>query len=96
MAWLQRITDFPGDFAGIQEPFGKLTFAMGAPADMALFSRTSDDMKHEIFLLSPAATHLADALGGVWTETDPFEHGWALLAGHADIHDRLGLRFPSL
>lgn len=67
--------------------------ALKAPTEFALFYRTSDNYKNEIFLLSPGASRLAASLGGgTWTDAgDPRAFGWSLLVGHADAFNQFGL-----
>jgi hypothetical protein len=94
MGWKQCTTAFPGDL-GIQEAFETLFFALGAPLGMALFSRTTEDFKNEIFLLTPDAAKHSDLLPGEWADAgDPSEHGWSLLVGGDDPLNRFGLQTP--
>lgn len=63
-----------------------------APADCALFSRTSDDFESEIFLLSPSAAKWADALGGVWVDApEALQHRWSILVAAGDVQKVLGI-----
>lgn len=95
--WKQAVTPFPGDFAGIQDPFDQAFMAAGAPLDAALFSRTSSDTKSEIFLVSPAAVPFIRMMAGDWTEAlNPSLFGWTLLVGSGNPHERLGIRSPRL
>ncbi|MGO4619016.1 hypothetical protein AB4Z34_05240 [Ensifer sp. 2YAB10] len=66
--------------------------ALGAPEDMALFCRSTPDFQSEIFLLSPAASRLASALGGNWEDVDPFDRSWQLLVASGDPEKRFGIR----
>ncbi len=91
--WKQCITPYPGDFEGIQDRFELLFTALGGPKEMALFSRTTDDRKHEIFLLSPAAAHLGEHLNGDWTDaTDALDHGWTVLVANGDAYEMFCIR----
>jgi len=58
---------------------------------MALFSRTSDDFQHEIYLLSPATTGFSDGLGGEWTDCNPFENKWAVCMANGDVKETFGI-----
>jgi hypothetical protein len=94
MGWKQCTTALPDDLA-IQDSFEALFFALGAPLGMALFSRTTDDFKNEIFLLTPDAAKHSGALPGEWADAgDPSEHGWSLLVGGDDPLKRFGLQTP--
>ena len=94
--WKQCATLFPGDFEGIQDPFETLFTALRAPPEMALFSRTTNDLKHQIFLLTPEAAVHSPALRGDWLDAgDPTQHRWSLLVGHADAFERFGLQPPN-
>ena len=94
MCWKQCTTPFLSDL-GIQEEFDTLFFALGAPEGMALFCRTSDNFKNNIFLLTPDAAKYSDGLPGEWVDAgDPSVHGWSLLVGSHDPHKRFGLQTP--
>jgi hypothetical protein len=91
--WKQCVTAYPGNFAGIQDTFETLFLAQGAPDNMALFSRTSDDFEHEIFLVSPAAAALTDYLEGEWTDApDALDHVWSLLIANGNVSEKFGIR----
>ena len=63
---------------------------------MAPFSRTTDDRKHEIFLLSPAAAYLSADLNGKWTEAlDVFDHQWTVLVANGDAREQFGILISS-
>ncbi len=89
--WKQRVTKFPGNAEGIFERFEALFMAAGAPKEMALFSRTSSDFEHEIYLLSPAASRFASAIGGDWTDCDPFGKGWTICIANGDVRETFGI-----
>jgi hypothetical protein len=91
--WKQCITPYPGDFKGIQDKFEIVFMALGAPEEMALFSRTTADRKHEIFLLSPAAAGMAEHLDGEWTDApDALDHAWGMLVANGDARKLLGVQ----
>jgi hypothetical protein len=92
--WKQCITGFPGNFKGIQDRFDAIFMALVAPKEMALFSRTSEDFEHEIFLLTPAAARLADQLEGDWVDVsdeDVKRHKWTLLVAATDVEAQFGI-----
>jgi hypothetical protein len=94
LRWLQCVTPFPGDFS-IQDRFDALFMAALAPEDCALFCRTSEDYKSEIFLLTPQAARFASMLPGKWeTADDPSQYGWSLLVANGDAFKRFGLSTP--
>lgn len=89
--WLQCVTPTPGDFS-IRDRFVDLHMAAGASEGCALFHRTSDDRKSEIFLLTPPAARFAPMLPGMWEEVDnPTGYGWNLLVAAGDPFKRFGI-----
>ncbi len=91
--WMQCITPYPGDFEGIQDKFEMVFMVLGGPKDMALFCRTTDDRKHEICLLSPAAAYMSANLKGEWCEAlDVHDHEWTVLVANGNARDQFGLR----
>ena len=92
MDWLQKAVPYPGDIDGVEKRFEQLFKEGGAPADHALFTRTSIDGNSEIYLLTPAAAAWAPRIGGGWTPAeDPNRFGWGLLVGADDAFRRFGL-----
>ena len=93
MPWMTCVVPFPGLKEGIQDKFETVFMALGAPRDMALFSRTTPDFSQEVFLVSPAAAAhpLVRALADWLPEPDPFAHKWAGLVFEGDAPRRLGI-----
>lgn len=95
VGWRQCSVPFPGTIGHIQDAFERAFIAAGAPEDVALFARTSDDRASEIFLLSPAAGRFETALIGRWgAAVNPSLYAWTLLVGSGNPWARLGLRPP--
>jgi hypothetical protein len=93
--WLQCVEPFPGNHA-IFDQFEILFIGAGAPANCALFSRQSNDLKEHIYLLTPAAAAWASLLPGQWTDAgDPREHRWTGLIMHSDAAGWFGLETPA-
>lgn len=71
--------------------------AVGGSEDFALFCRTTDDFKSEIFLLTPPAAMFAPMLPGKWEPAyTPEKYGWKLLVASGDPFKRFGLSTPSV
>lgn len=93
MGWMQCATPFPGDFR-IQEAFDLLWGLGGSSVDEALFCRTDREAGCEIFLLSPAAGRMINAMRsfGSWEPADDVQlHDWTFLVGRDDPARRLGV-----
>jgi hypothetical protein len=97
MKWLQTIVPFPGAQSHIFERFERLFMTANTPKDAALFSRTTDDIRQTIFLLTPGAAAFALAIPGHdWFPCDdPRAHRWTLLIGHSDGLETLELSSPN-
>jgi hypothetical protein len=89
--WKQRVTKFPGNADGIFERFEELFLRAGAPMEMALLSRTSNDFEHEIYLLSPAASRVAEVIGGEWTDCNPFDNKWTVCIANGNVEETFGI-----
>jgi hypothetical protein len=91
--WKQLQAPFPG--TEVFDRFEKFFLAHNAPKDMALFSRTSPDFKHEIYLISPAAVNFALA-GEVWEDaTDADQHSWSVGIAATDVVKKFGITIGS-
>lgn len=95
MSWKQCFIPYGESYEVIQETVSSASLVRGNPTDMALFVRATDDYKHDVLLLSPGASHLAASFPGEWSDIGiPTDFAWSLLFGHADAHERLGLKTP--
>lgn len=67
----------------IQGQFERLFIAYGAPEEMALFCRTTEDRQSVVYLLTPTASELYGQIPAKWE----MSHGvpnyrWTFLVGH--------------
>jgi hypothetical protein len=89
--WAIRVEDFPGNQA-IFDDFERLFVAAGAPQDMALFDRSTDDFTKHVYVLTPAAAAAFPFVGCVqWGPANlhhiASEKGWSLAVGHASARE---------
>jgi hypothetical protein len=86
MGWKQCTTPFLSDL-GIQEEFDTLFFALGAPEGMALFCRTPDNFKNNIFLLTPDAAKYSDGLPPWRLQSNRLCGSWLPMSGDQPCTD---------
>lgn len=84
MNFLECRVPFPGNEDSIQDKFEHLFIAHGAPKEMALFCRTTEDRKEVVYLMTPTA---AEQLSGLISANWELSHGvmnyeWTFLVGH--------------
>lgn len=95
--WLHYYAPFPGGHERLLPRFARLWRARGAPADMALFGRTTADYEHQVWLLTPAAAEIAEELPGCWMHAGGIEElGWSLYAGRPQARQMFALAVETL
>lgn len=89
--WKQCEVPF-GAGGAIRQAFEQRFLVGRGNPEEALFSRLSEGMNAEIFLISPRSAGYSHLLPGTWTDAvNPSLSSWSLEIGVADARDRFGM-----
>jgi hypothetical protein len=95
MGWKRCEIDIGDSCECIIDAVALLSLSAGDPPEIALLTRTTEDRRRRLLMLSPLAVELAgDMLPARWTDCDPPGPDCALMYGQPQSCDCLGVPRP--